>query len=212
MKTHFVARALIVAALAMSGSARASFHLYDIQEVFSNGDGTVQFVELFTTSGSQQFLNGLTLTFQINTTIQNSKSLSQLPGDSANKAFLVGTANLATLYGVTPDFVIAANFFSAGANNFLNFAGGTDRVNLSLLPTNGTSSLNGQINNSVETSTSVNALATPTNFAGQTATIPEPAGASLVLLSLGATAIRRRRGKKQPPPGEAGGGLRKQAK
>ena len=196
MKSHLVARSLIAAALAISGSARASFHLYDIQEVFSNGDGTVQFVELFTTAGGQQFLTGHALTFQINTTIQNSRSLSQLPGDSANKTFLVGTANLGTLYGVTPDFVITANFFAAGINNFLNFAEGTDRVNLTLLPTNGTSSLNGQIDNPVETSaaTSVNALATPTNFAGQTATIPEPGAAALVVLAIGMTSLRRRRG------------------
>lgn len=195
MKTHLIARSLVAAALALSGSARASFHFFDIQEIFSNGDGTVQFIELFTPFGSQQFLTGHTLTFQTGSTTLNSLPLSELPGDSTNKSFLIGTANLATLYGVTPNFIIPANFFTPGANNFLNFAEGTDRVSLTLLPTNGTSSLNGQINNPAATSaaTTVNALATPTNFAGQTATIPEPAGAALVLLTFGATTLRRRR-------------------
>ena len=181
--------------LAMSGTARASFHLFDIQEVYTNNTGSVQFIELFTVSGGQQSLGGHTLTFQINSAIQNTLNLSALPGDTRNKSFLVGTSNLTALYGVTPDFVIPANFFTGGANNFINFAAGTDRVNLTLLPTNGTSSLNGMINNAGQTSadTSVNALATPTNFAGQTATIPEPAASALGLLALGTAVIRRRR-------------------
>ncbi len=193
MKNHLIS--LIAAAFAASGSAQAAFHFYDIQEIYSNADGSVQFVEMFTTSSSQQFLGGHTVTFEIGAAIQNTRSLSQLPGDSANKAFLVGTANLTTLYGVTPDFIIPANFFSAGANNFINFAEGTDRVNLTSLPTNGTSSLNGQIANSGQTAaaTSINAQATPTNFAGQTAVIPEPTAAALLALTLSATTLRRRR-------------------
>ncbi len=188
--------ALMVALFSMAGPARASFHLYDIQEVFSNGDGTVQFIELFTPFGNQQFLTGHTLTFQINSTTQSSVVLSNLPGDSTNKTFLIGTSTLATLYGVTPDFVIPANFLSAGTNNFVNFAEGTDRVNLALLPTNGTSSLNGQINNAAETSaaTSVNAQATPANFAGQTRTIPETTAAALGLFALGMMVLLRKRG------------------
>jgi len=186
---------MVAAMLAMAGPARGAFHFYDIQEVFSNGDGTVQFIELFTTFGSQQFLNGHTLTFQINSTTQSSLVLSDLPGDTTNKHFLIGTSTLATLYGVTPDFVIPANFLIAGANNFINFAEGTDRVNLALLPTNGTSSLNGQIGNSGETSaaTTVNAQATPTNFSGQTTTIPESTAAALGLLALGMMVLLRKR-------------------
>lgn len=198
MKTHFVTRglSLVAAMLAMSGPAEATFHLYDIQEVFSNGDGTVQFIELFTTFGGQQSLGGHTITFELNSVTQNILNLANLPGDSANKPFLVGTANLAALYGVTPDFVIPANFFLAGANNFINFAGGTDRVNLTSLPTNGTSSLDGKINDSNATAgaTSVNAAATPTNFAGQTATIPEATAAAMGLLALAAIVLRRTRG------------------
>ena len=38
-----------------------AFHLYDIKEVFSNADGSVQFVELFTSFNNQQFLSGHTI-------------------------------------------------------------------------------------------------------------------------------------------------------
>ncbi len=184
---------LIAALSIMPGSARASFHLYAIQEIFTNADGSVQFIELFTTFANQQFLGGHTITFQSGVNTLNTTPLAQLPGSSQNKSFLVGTANLGTLYGVTPDFVIPANFFAAGPDNFINFAEGTDRVNLSLLPANGTSSINGQIGNSTPTSISVNSFATPTNFAGQTATIPEPSVAALGLLATAAAVLRRRR-------------------
>ncbi|MEO5914915.1 MAG: hypothetical protein ABIS50_11825 [Luteolibacter sp.] len=195
MKTRLVSKFLVVAAIALTGNAEASFHLFDIQEVFRNSDGSVLFIELFTASGGQQFLSGHTLTFQINLAIQNTLNLSQLPGDTTNKTFLVGTANLGTLYGVVPDFVIPANFFTAGANNFIEFGPSVDRVNLALLPTDGISSLNGQIANSAETSaaTSINAKATPTNFAGATATIPEPCGIFLILLTAGLTTLSRSR-------------------
>ena len=194
MKTKFIG-SVVAAVFSLSGTAHANFHLYDIQEVFSNSDGSVLFVELFTTSSGQQNLTGHTLRFEILAAIQGTVPLSTLTTDSANKAILIGTANLTTLYGITPDFVIPAQFFAPGANNFLNFGEGTDRVNLTSLPTNGTSSLNGLIANSGQTSadTSINALATPRNYAGQTVTIPEPSMASLCLLALGFVASFRSR-------------------
>ena len=195
MKSPVIARSLVAAAIALASSAQASFHFFDIQEIYSNSAGTVQFIELFTTFGGQQSLSGHSVTFQLNGVSQTPLNLSNLPADTTNKTFLVGTSNLTTLYGVTPDFVIPANFFTAGANNFINFAEGTDRVNLTLLPTNGTSSLNGLVNDPGVTSasTSVNTQATPKNFAGQTATIPEPAGVALSLMALGAVLVWRRR-------------------
>lgn len=195
MKNPAIAPSLI-AALAFSSSAQAGFHLFDIQEIYTNGAGTVQFVELFTTDGNQPFLNGHTLTFLLNGVQQNSFTFpSNLVGSTANKSVLIGTANLTTLYGVTPDFVIPANFFTAGANNFVNFGEGFDIVNLGGLPNDGTSSLNGLVGDpgTTSASTSVNSQATPKNFAGQTATIPEPTGVTLGLLTLGAAMLRRRR-------------------
>lgn len=195
MKT-FVPFPLVATALAcMCGSSSGAFHLFSIQEVFSNGDGTVQFIELFTSFGGQQFLGGHTVTFELNGVTTNTVNFSQLPGDTTNKTFLIGTANLTTLFSVTPDFVIPANFFSPGSNNFINFAEGTDRVNLTLLPTNGVSSLNGLVNNTGTTSaaTSVNATATMTNFPGNTATVPEPYGPLLAAFGLGFSWFRRQR-------------------
>src|SRR6185503_15604251 len=47
--------------------ARAAFHLWYIQEVYTNPSGSVQFVEFFTASSSQEFLSGVTLTSNANT-------------------------------------------------------------------------------------------------------------------------------------------------
>lgn len=154
----------------------------------------MQFIELFTSVGSQQFLAGHTLVFETNVGTVNTLNLGNLPSDTTNKTFLVATPNFNSLFGITPDFTIPANFFSAGANNFINFAGGTDRVNLGSLPVNGTSSLNGTLGNHTPTVTSINSQATATNFAGQTVTVPEPNSALLALAALGAACFRRRRG------------------
>jgi len=173
-------------------SAPAAFHFFDIQEIYSNGDGSVQFVELFTTFGNQQFLDGHTLTYEVNNVTSQTVTLAtNLPGNTANKTFLVGTSNLGPLYGVTPDYVMPANFLSAGASGTINFAEGTDIVSLFSLPTNGVMSLDGMTNDSTPSATSLNAQATPRNFAGMTVTIPEPA--TLGALAAGAALLMRRR-------------------
>ena len=47
---------LIVAVVLLNGSLEASFHLFQITEVFSNADGSVQFIEL-TAQQREQIVN-----------------------------------------------------------------------------------------------------------------------------------------------------------
>ena len=100
---------------------------------------------------------------------------------------------------MTPDYIISANFLSTGAGRLVNFSGGTDVVNLdnsganSPLPTDGVRSLNGVTSNSTATVSTLNAQATPTNFFGSTATIPEPTSVALIASGLLLGAARRRR-------------------
>ena len=42
--------------------ALANLHLWQIQEVYSSADGTVQFIELFTCCNTQQFLANASIT------------------------------------------------------------------------------------------------------------------------------------------------------
>ena len=197
MKTRTLA--LIASATMLAPSANANFHFFDIQEVFSNLDGSVQFIELFTPSLGQEVVGNKTITLEVATTssVLNTFTFPNANGPSptTNKTYLIGTSNLTALYGVTPDYVIPANFFQVAggfSNRQLNFAG-VDIVNLLNLPLNGVGSLNGITTNATSTATSINAQATPRNFAGQTATIPEPVAAGLLGFGLLALLNRRRR-------------------
>ena len=185
----------VFAALTASAltQAQTGFHLYDIQEIYSNSDGSVQFVELFTASNNQQNLNGheLWLRNNVNAVVGEYIFPSNGPAPTSNTVLLLGTSNLATLYGVTPDFVIPANFLEADLGNYLDFDG-QDLLDIDSLPLDGTQSLDGLIGNTDRTAFTINSNATPTNFSGQTATIPEPATGLLALLGLSALGARRR--------------------
>ncbi|MDE0858910.1 MAG: PEP-CTERM sorting domain-containing protein [Akkermansiaceae bacterium] len=90
-----------------------------------------------------------------------------------------------------PGFVIPANFLEADLGNYLDFDG-QDFLDIDSLPLDGTQSLDGLIGNTDRTAFTINSNATPTNFSGQTATIPEPATGLLALLGLSALVARRR--------------------
>ena len=195
---------LFVATWLLTPAPVLSFaHLWEIQEVYTNATGSVQFVEFFTDSGSGEiFMSGQTLSWDINGAPQNTMTFSNatatdgtadLSGSTLNKSVLIGTANLATLYGIVPDYIIPANFLTRGAANSVIFSASGDRVNLANLPTDGIMSLNGLVHNS--TNTAINPQATPTNFAGDTVTIPEPGIAGLIVLGgvLSGFAFARRR-------------------
>ena len=185
----------LAASLALLNSAHAAFHFYDIQEIFSNADGSVQFIELFTADTGQEFLSGHALRLE---QIAPASTLSTFnftngPAPTENRTLLIGTASLTAL-GVTPDFIIPAGFLStSGTNKRVSFAEGTDVVNIANLPFNGLQSLNGLINNDSPTASSINALATPRNHAGQTITIPEPGTIGLAAAGAAWMMTRRRR-------------------
>jgi hypothetical protein len=86
-----------------------------------------------------------------------------LPGDTTNHKFLIGTQGFANLGIVTPDYVVS-NGFLFQPNGSVDFAG-VDVLTYGALPGNGASALD-RAGNIV-----VNA---PTNFAGATGTIRAP--------------------------------------
>lgn len=182
---------------------RANFHLWDIQEVYTNLDGTVQFIEFFSATSGQEFLAAHTLsstgssTFTFASDLPLNSPLSGHPNTASsttNQTFLMATANFTSLYGIVPDYVIPAGFLHSGTGNVLNFQTGTDAVNLTSLPTNGLQSLNADISNASATAFSTNSTATPKNFRGETAVIPEPSAGLLLLgTTLTLTPLWRRR-------------------
>jgi hypothetical protein len=162
--------AVFLAALAAALPARAIFHLWAIDEIFSTADGRVQYIELRALTGGQQFLGGHSLTASGGPNPARSYSFSgSLPGDSAGRRALIGTTSFAALGVVTPDYVVPDGFLFPGGGT-LDFAEGSDSWTYPALPADGRLSLNR------DGTTAVNS---PRNFANATGTIQPAATASV---------------------------------
>jgi hypothetical protein len=141
--------------LSVASSAQAAHHLWVFSEIFSNVDGSVQYVELFCPATGEPGLGPFTVTAGTHTF----NFVTNLPSSStANTWVLIATSNFTSLPGsVTPDYVIPANFFSTGGGT-LNYASGVQIWNYGAVPTDGVQALRR------DGTTGVNA---PKNFAGQ---------------------------------------------
>ena len=94
----------LACALLAPQPAAAAFHLFDIVEVYSNADGSVQFIELFTTFNSQDEMEGHTIDTDTSPPYVFPMDLgAENPGDpgdnnTANKSFLVATPDFAATF------------------------------------------------------------------------------------------------------------------
>lgn len=117
MNLRSIALALGLASIA--APAQATFHLWEVTEIFSNDDGTVQFVEFFSEDPGQEFLAGHTLeTVQQNVMRKQFTFPASIPvpqGEStAVRHFLVATPGFVAVAGIAPDFEIPAGFLEPG--------------------------------------------------------------------------------------------------
>jgi hypothetical protein len=160
MRARHAAPALL-AALVLAGSppAQAGHHSWDFTEIFSNADGSVQFIEMFCASNGEAGLGPFTIQAGANTFT----FVTNLPSSStANTWVLIATADFASTPGApAPDYVLPDAFFST-AGGTLNYAGGADVWSYGAVPTDGVSSLD----RSGSTTTN-----SPTNFAGDSGSI-----------------------------------------
>ena len=181
-----------------SSTAQATFHLWRIDEVYSNASGTVQFIELQQPSfefDDERFLTEAgTIT---DSTLGNTFTFpSDLPSTpAANSHFLVATPGYAALSGVpAPDYILPTNNFFSTSGDTITYAGFVDSLTFtsSQLPLDGLNSLDRAYGETTFTT----AAASPTNFAGQTGAIAAPEPAFLGLLVSGASisliGLRRR--------------------
>jgi len=200
---HWIVWALL-AGLAVAAPAGAGIHTWDVSEVFSNADGSVQFIELEETAG------GAGETGVGNGSISsNSESHSWSNGavaaPTSDRFYLIATAAFAALPGApTPDVILPAGvvpFFSA-AGDTVAF-GGFDSCAVPAIPTDGTTAY--------DCLAAGTALNSPTNYAGDVGSVdagapPAPtaipaapagalvaiAGGLLVAGALLASGVRRR--------------------
>ncbi len=149
---------------------RAGSHLWRINEVFSNADGTVQFIELKECCGStiEIFLTGKLFT-------SNNKIFTfpgQLVQPTDHKYLLLATAAFAALPGApTPDYILQSSFFSVNGDTLsYSPAQGYDTFTFGegALPTNGVNSIN--ITN-YATHIFTTGPNSPTNYAGQSGSV-----------------------------------------
>ncbi len=153
-------------AAVFAAAAHASFHTFQIDELYSSPDGLVQFVELheFLGADGQEFLAGHALTSKQGATTRTYTFPSNLPNPfTAGKRVLIATPGFAALGVVTPDYVVPAPFLFPNGGT-LDYAG-VDSVTYPTLP--------GGVN-SLSRSGAVG-MNSPTNYAGQTGSIlPAP--------------------------------------
>ena len=169
-------------------SAVAEFHTFQIEQIFSSADGTIQFVVLHESAGmngenmlaghSFTSMGGATQTYMFNVNLPGGAcgyyGCSASP--TAHAHVLIATQGFANLGMITPDYVIPNGFLPL-TNGTVNYAG-VDQVTYSALPTDGVSALN-------RNGMTVANLAT--NFAGQTASVTAPAPAAFDLDQHGLT-------------------------
>jgi serralysin len=142
-----------------------SFHLYTINELYSNADGSVQFIEMAVGPfDGQSFWQGQTISVTQGSTSHSYTFPSDLPSDAtANTTVLIATQGFANLGIVAPDFVVPSGFlFTSGGT--VNYAG-VDSVSYSSLPTDGTHSVDRN---------GIAEVNSPTDFAGVTGTVTVP--------------------------------------
>ncbi|MEP7084209.1 MAG: hypothetical protein ABI854_05680, partial [Betaproteobacteria bacterium] len=147
-------------------SAQASFHTFQFNELYSNADGNIQFVELRESQGAfgQNFLGGVTLTSSNGATQKSFTFDRNLPSSATAGTFvLIATQGFAALGLVTPDYIVPDGFFPLGSGT-LNYDG-VDTLTYSGLPADGTTS----ISRSGVTQTN-----SPRNFAGASASVTGP--------------------------------------
>jgi hypothetical protein len=141
----------------------ATFHTFQIDEVYSNADGSVQYVVLHEASGAtgQEFLAGHSLTSSHGDAVQTFDFATNLSsGATAGKRVLIATQGFAALGLVTPDYIIP-NRFIATDGATINYAG-VDQITFATLPTDGSNALyrSGTVGPNVAT-----------NFAGASASV-----------------------------------------
>ena len=167
---------VLVTLLVACGAARASYHSYEIVELYSNADGTVQFVLLHEFAGldGENLLAGHTLTVTHAGTVKTFVFPYDLPSSlTANRYVLIATQGYVDLEGsfsafgnVPADYILPDQFLPTDGGT-VNYAG-VDQVSFGPLPTDGTLALYTPSSGASFTATNV-----ARNFSGNASTLPE---------------------------------------
>lgn len=166
------------AVLSVAASAQGAFHLWRFSELYSDSTGNVQFIEMFTTFSGQQFMpgHGIRSTNAAGTISIDFNFPTNTCTPTNNKNILIATASVGALPGgVTPDYVIPANFlFKEGGTLVFGIAPAQQTIIYGPLPTNGTSSLRASAYVTAPPYSFVVDTNSPKNCAGATGSLNVP--------------------------------------
>ncbi|HEX6963302.1 MAG TPA: hypothetical protein VF175_15655 [Lacipirellula sp.] len=168
--------AALLSTASCSENAHAAFHLWAIKEVFTSADGSVQFVEFFTSSAGQEFLDPHNMVITSDGVAKTIEFDRDLPGSTANKHFLIATNGFGAISGgVTPDYTpVSGNLFDPDAATIeFNFAHDFDilTVSGSQIPKDGVNSLHDADTTPFGPDVLSTGVNTPVNFAGQAGSV-----------------------------------------
>jgi hypothetical protein len=178
---RYVAGSIVLLSTALTSvPAEAVFHLWYIKEVYTNHDGTVQFIELFTSSGSQNQTGGEQI-------VTGSGGIYTFSGDviggTANKHLLLATSTFDALPNSPPPNFAAnplpQNFFNP-AGDTINFVGADSKTftAATAIPIDGVSSRSwpsfGSAGSTIGTNSPTNFAYNPTTNPGGTGSIVQP--------------------------------------
>lgn len=156
---------VVCAVMASSNVVFAGAHTWDVNEVFSNADGTIQFVELREANGTPGEINLNGRTVSSDATGKSFTIVGNVESPSSNRLFLIATQSFADLPGApTPDRILPLALMPF----FFSVSGDTVRYNpydaftFGPVPTDGINSMNriGGV-----------AANSPTNYAGATGSV-----------------------------------------
>lgn len=151
-KTLRFAAALL---LSLSGYAYANFHEWRIDQIYSNPDGTIQYIVLMAFDSGQEFIAGHSITVTQGSTVHTYTFAKDLPSDTCTgcggggygggsgtyKTMLLATQGFANLNVVTPDYILPNGFLFASGGGSVNWAGGYDIFNYTTIPMDGANAL-----------------------------------------------------------------------
>ena len=160
-------------AVAMAGS-----HTWDVWEIFSNADGTVQFIELRETNGTSGEIGLGSHQMKAHPSETLFTITHNVASPTTNKSFLLATAAFAALPGApTPDDIIPANFIKFATDSSVEYnPWDTASWTAGTLPTNGIASLQRP---SVGGALAFAAANSPKNYAGTTGSVDASGGGAL---------------------------------
>ena len=122
--------------------AHAAFHMFRIEELYSNADGSVQFVVLLESAGLNNENLWVGQSLRATPTGGAARTFTfpnNLPSNTASRRVLVATPGFAALGLVAPDFTMPAGFLPAGGGT-VSYAG-VSQVTFAALPTDGSNAL-----------------------------------------------------------------------